>query len=71
MIVTLRHVLTVPGFNARGGFCRDGARRWARAQGLDWRAFVRHGIDAETLRATGDPLAAAVCDWAQRCEGGH
>lgn len=32
------------------------ARLWFERHGLDWRGFVRDGIDAETLRATGDQL---------------
>lgn len=31
------------------GVCAD-ARDWFKANGLDWRAFVRDGIDAEALR---------------------
>lgn len=68
MIVTTRHLFTVPGFNPRGGLCRDGTRAWAKRQGLDWRNFVRNGIAAETLEATGDPFALAVVKWARECE---
>lgn len=69
MIVTLRHVLTVPGYSSRRGFCRSGARAWFVEHSLDWRAFVRHGIDTETLLATGDALAVATVEWAKECEG--
>lgn len=69
MIVTLRHVLTIPGYTRRRGFCRSGARAWFAEHSLDWRAFVRHGIDAETLLATGDALAVATVAWAKECEG--
>lgn len=66
MKVTVHHVRTVPGFGARPGFCMTGARRWFRHHGLDWRAFLREGIEAEQLRATNDGFAIAVCDWAER-----
>lgn len=68
MIVRLRHVLTVPGFSARGGFCRSGARQWFERNGFVWRDFVQHGIDADELLATGDALANAVVNWAKQCD---
>lgn len=68
MIVTARHLFTIPGYSPRRGFCRGKSRAWFRAQGLDWREFVAHGIEAETLAATGDGLALAVVEWAQQCE---
>ncbi|MCA0871385.1 hypothetical protein LCL97_11155 [Seohaeicola saemankumensis] len=40
--------------------CFQGARPWFRRHGLDWRAFLREGLDAEVLRATGDALALRV-----------
>jgi hypothetical protein len=40
--------------------CFAGARPWFRRHGLDWQAFLREGLDAETLRATGDPFALRV-----------
>lgn len=68
MIVTTRHLFTIPGHSVRRGFCRDHSRNWFRAHGLDWREFVLRGIEAEQLTATGDALALAVVDWAQQCE---
>lgn len=68
MIVTLRHVLTIPGYSARGGYCRKGTRLWVHAHGFDWRDFVRNGIDADALLATGDALALAAVEWARKCE---
>ena len=41
-------------------FCFQGARLWFRRHGLDWQAFLREGLDAETLAATGDALALRV-----------
>jgi hypothetical protein len=68
LIVTTRHVFTIPGFSTRPGFCRGQARAWAARQGLDWRDFVRNGIDAEQLLATGDGFAIALVEWARKCE---
>jgi hypothetical protein len=68
MIVTTRHLFTVPGFHKRPGFCRDKAKAWARAHGIDWRDFVRNGIEAERLEATGDGFALALVQWARTCQ---
>lgn len=35
------------------GVCK-GARHWFERHGLDWRDYIRNGIDVERLRATGD-----------------
>jgi hypothetical protein len=66
MIVTTRHMLTIPGFTARGGFCRTGSRAWARSHGLDWGDFVLHGIAEEKLLAT-DAFGVALVKWAHQC----
>ncbi len=68
MIVTARHLFTIPSRNPRNGYCRGQSREWFRRHGLDWRDFVRNGIAAETLEATGDGLALALVDWARKCE---
>lgn len=68
MIVTTRHLFTIPGFSQRAGFCRGGAREWFRTHELDWRDFVAHGIPADQLEATGDALALALVAWARECE---
>lgn len=44
----------------RAGHCVNGARSWFSLHGLDFRKFVREGISAETLLATGDQLAFDV-----------
>jgi hypothetical protein len=64
MIVTTRDLFTVPGYSKRAGFCRNGARQWFAAHDLDWTDFVKHGIDAEILKATGDALALMLVAWA-------
>lgn len=65
MKVTVAHLRSVPGFNPRRGFCLRGARAWFSRHGLDWRGFVRDGIDGSVLEATGDPMAKAVVDHAR------
>ena len=40
--------------------CFQGARPWFRRHGLDWQGFLREGLDAEVLAATGDALARRV-----------
>lgn len=44
------------------GHCVAGARDWFNAYGLDFRHFIRHGIDADVLLATGDALAEQVIE---------
>jgi hypothetical protein len=46
--------------------CFQGARPWFRRHGLDWQAFVRTGIEAGRLEATGDALALRVTAEARR-----
>lgn len=67
LIVTTRHLFTIPGFSPRPGFCRGRSREFFQTHGLDWNAFVREGINAQVLIATGDALAKALVDWAQEC----
>jgi hypothetical protein len=42
------------------GHCVSGARDWAQAYGIDFRDFIRNGIDSEVLLATGDAMAEQV-----------
>lgn len=69
LIVTTEHLFTIRGYSRRQGFCRGKSREWFQRHGLDWRDFVRNGISAEKLEATGDGLALALVDWARECEG--
>ena len=71
LIVTTKHLFTIRGYNRRAGFCRDKSKAFFRRHGLDWRAFVRDGIAASQLEATGDGLALALVAWAQECEAGN
>lgn len=68
----MAHFRTVEGFGTKPGFCTRGGRQWFAARGWSWADFVRHGIDADTLTATGDGLALALVDHARKTEGaGH
>lgn len=68
LIITIEHMRGVPGFGVRPGLCARGGRLWAERQGLDWAAFVRDGIPAEQLLATGDPFALATVEHARALE---
>jgi hypothetical protein len=68
VIVTFQHLRTVPYFSTNPGFCRDSSKAWARAHGLNFKEFVRHGIEAEKLEAIGDAFALALVRWARECE---
>lgn len=43
-------------------YCANGARRWFARMGLDWAAFIRDGIDAAVLEATGDAMAHRIVE---------
>ncbi len=55
----------------RAGLCVSGSRAWFERHGLDFRAFLREGIAASRLLATGDAMAARAVEQALReaCEG--
>lgn len=42
------------------GHCVAGARTWFKAYDLDFREFLKNGLDSEVLLATGDGLAEQV-----------
>jgi hypothetical protein len=44
----------------RAGYCVAGAREWFLRHDLDFRAFIKHGIDEAELLARGDVIAAEV-----------
>jgi len=67
MIVTTKHLFTIPGFSPRPGFCRGRSKDWFRAHGLNWRDFVRNGIPIEKLEAT-DAMGQALAAWARECD---
>lgn len=45
--------------------CSRGARAWFLRHELDWPAFLRDGIDAEQVLATGDAMAFRVVEAAR------
>lgn len=62
-MVTMKHL-------RQAKMCRRGARLWFDVRGLDWMTFVRTGLPASTLEATGDALAHRVTALA-RAEADH
>ena len=58
LIVTMKHL-------RRLGYCASGCRKFAERHGIDFRAFVRDGIDADRLAATGDGMAMAAVEEAK------
>jgi len=56
--------------NLKGeAFCIPGVRAWGATHGLDFNAFVREGISAEKLLATGDQLALDVVRFVRQEHG--
>jgi hypothetical protein len=51
------------------GYCNRGARAFFARHGLDWGAFLRRGLPAQTLEATGDAMALKVVTHAQQETG--
>lgn len=47
-------------------YCNRGARAFFARHGLDWPAFLREGVPADALRATGDAMAARAADAAEQ-----
>jgi len=46
----------------QAGHCAVGIRRWFNEHGLNFRSFLKDGIDAAVLLDTGDALAQRVVD---------
>lgn len=44
------------------GHCVSGTREWFNAYDLDFRDFIRNGMDSDILLATGDGLAQQVIE---------
>lgn len=53
----------------RAGHCARGSRRWFDDHGLDFRAFLKNGIPAAELAATGDGIALQVVSRTIRSRG--
>ena len=59
---------TVTMDHVRRLHCSSGARRWFEAHGLDFRDFLKNGIDAVTFVARGDGLSFRVAQLAMADE---
>lgn len=42
--------------DVRRVFCVNGARKWANQQGIDFPAFIKHGLPATELLGRGDDV---------------
>ncbi|MDR1890108.1 MAG: hypothetical protein LBQ81_12150 [Zoogloeaceae bacterium] len=69
MKITVSDLATVQ-FAGKQGFCAKGCRAWAKQNGFDWMEFVREGIDADRLAATGNPMALALIAQVMEQQGG-
>ncbi len=58
LVITMRDVRAA-------GLCSHGARMFAKRYRLDWMDFLRFGIPATKLEATGDGLALKVLEVAR------
>jgi len=67
MIVTFQHFRSVPFARGKPGYCLPGGRAWFARYGLDWRKFIREGLDESEFLRTGDALGIALVDWAREC----
>jgi hypothetical protein len=65
LIVTVQHLSSMPSFDNQTGYCARGARAFAQHHGLDWAAFVAHGVAESVLVATGDALAMRLVQHAR------
>lgn len=55
----------------RAGHCARGSRRWFDDHELDFRGFLKNGILATVLAATGDALALQVIERKLRRESAN
>lgn len=62
MKVTIAHARSL----GRGGYCAQGMKVFADKYGLDFKEFVRNGIDEEQLLATGDAMALMAVEAARK-----
>lgn len=58
LIITMRHVRAAK-------MCSRGGRAFAQRHGLDWDRFLRDGIPASELAATGDAMALKLLEVAR------
>lgn len=58
LIITMRDIRAAK-------MCSRGTRAFFQRHGLDWTDFLKNGIPAEKLAATGDPMALQVVEVAR------
>lgn len=58
IMVTMRHIRQCK-------MCSRGARAFFDRHGIDWNAFLKGGVPAESLEATGDAMAKKVAQAAR------
>lgn len=58
VIVKLEHMREL-------GYCSRGARYFFQLHNLDWSKFIKEGLPAEDIEATGDVLALKVVEVAR------
>lgn len=58
VIVTMRDVRAVR-------MCSGGAREFFKRHDLDWNTFLKEGLPAEVIEATGDAMALQVVEVAR------
>ena len=63
-------IITIDDVRATG-LCVNGTRTWFARRDLDFRAFLRDGLDADTLLATGDAMAQRVVNHARTHRDQH
>ena len=63
-------IVTIDDVRA-AGLCVNGSRAWFERHGLDFRSFLRDGLDAETLLATNDAMALRVVEHARTRQEMH
>lgn len=61
-------IVTIDDVRA-AGLCVHGTRTWFARHGLDFRAFLHDGIDADTVLSIGDAMASRVIEHARHRHG--
>lgn len=42
-------MLITVGSCRKAGYCLKGVKEWCKRNGVDYKSFVRHGVDSDTL----------------------
>lgn len=48
------------------GYCNKGLRPWFAGLGISWDAMLKNGVPVDILRATGNAMAIAACELAEK-----